>query len=289
MNNRLLILGGGFGIYGYLPAALKANWNVATLSRYKADLNARVELSNLVHQVSFVDENNLDPNSYDAVVVARTPQQQVNFIRANPSFSGHLFLEKPLGDSVNATTEVLDFLEFHKLRFSIAYLFQYQDWYQKIFLKRHSGYKVMIDWRITPNVNQNWKNEIGAGGGVLSYYGVHLLSLIIDCEYSLGDLIIKYDPNCLEVTSTNLQRPLNVKLSIDKTAAFKVDLDNHSNGYHWSGISPFGIKPTAGLPDPRVPALIRYLSDEERHQNLVESISKERKILEFRQTIFNLL
>ena len=289
MNNRLLILGGGFGLYGYFPAAIQADWQVTTLGRYKGFLEGRVELSGLLNQVTFVAENELDINIYDAVVIARTPQQQIDFITSNSSFEGHLFLEKPLGSTAKSTSELLDVLQTRKSSFSVAYLFQYQDWYKSIASQKHSEGSVTIDWRITLSRDQNWKQQLGAGGGVLSYYGIHLLSLIVDCQYDLQNLDINYGENFLRIRSKNSSSELDIKLAVANVAGFEIGLRGPSGNHHWVGASPFGTNPTPGIPDPRIPALIEYLSDWQTHRDLVKSIAQERKILRLRQTISEIL
>lgn len=289
MNNQLLILGGGFGLYGYLPAAMQTYWQVTTLSRYKKFLEDRVELSGLLNRVTFVAENDLNLNIYDAVVIARTPQQQIDFVRSNSSFEGHLFLEKPLGYTAKSTSELLDVLQSRKSNFSVAYLFQYQDWYRMIASQKQSECSVTINWRITSSGNQNWKKQIGLGGGILSYYGVHLLSLIVDFEYDLQSLQFNYGEDFLGIRSKNSSSQLDIKLTVDDVAGFEVNLKSLTGNYNWGGASPFGINPTAEIPDPRIPALIEYLSGWQTHKDLAESIAQERKILRLRQTISEIL
>ena len=289
MNNQLLILGGGFGLYGYLPAAMQTNWQVTTLSRYKNFLEERVELSGLLNRITFVAENDLDPNIYDAVVIARTPEQQVDFVRSNSSFEGHLFLEKPLGNTAKSTSELLDVLQSRKSNFSVAYLFQYQDWYRAIASEKQSECSVAINWRIAPSRNQNWKKLIDAGGGILSYYGVHLLSLIVDCEYDLQSLQFNYGEDFLGIRSKNSSSQLDLKVTVDDVAGFEINVRGLTGDYLWNGVSPFGINPTPEFPDPRIPALIDYLSGWQTHKDLAESIAHERKILRLRQTISEIL
>jgi hypothetical protein len=289
MKNQLLILGGGFGQYGYLPAAMRANWQVTTLSRYQKFLVNRVELSELTDRVTFVPENDLELNVYDAVVIARTPQQQIDFIRSNLLFEGHLFLEKPLGNSVKSTSELLDVLQSRKSSFSVAYLFRYQEWYKAIVSRKQLECNVTIDWRITPHRDQNWKQQVDAGGGILSYYGIHVLSLIIDCEYTLQDIQIDHGANFLRIRSKNSPIQLGIDLKKSDIARFEVNLKGGTGNFQWLGASPFGVSPTAGLPDPRIPSLVQYLSDWKIRQDLSESISQERKILGLRQTISNIL
>ena len=289
MNNQLLILGGGFGLYGYLPAAMRTNWQVTTLSRYKSFLEGRVELSGLLNRVTFVGEDDLDPNIYDALVIARTPQQQIDFVRSISSFEGHLFLEKPLGSTAKSTSELLDVLQSRKSSFSVAYLFQYQDWYRAIAAQKQSECSVTIHWRITPSRNQNWKIQVDAGGGILSYYGVHLLSLIVDYEYDLQSLQVNYGEDFLRIRSKNSSSQLDIKLTVDDVAGFEINVRGLTGDYLWSGVSPFGINPTPEIPDPRIPALIDYLSGWQTHKDLAESIAHERKILRLRQTISEIL
>jgi len=242
-----------------------------------------------LNRVTFVAESDLDPNIYDAVVIARTPQQQIDFVRSNSSFEGHLFLEKPLGNTVKSTSELLDVLQSRKSNFSVAYLFLYQDWYRAIASQKQSACNVTINWRITPSRNQNWKKQIDAGGGILSYYGVHLLSLIVDCEYDLQSLQINCGEDFLGIRSKNSSSQLDIKLRVDDVAGFEVNLKGLTGNYHWSGASPFGINPTPEIPDPRIPALIDYLSGWQTHKDLAESIAQERKILRLRQTISEIL
>jgi hypothetical protein len=289
VNNQLLILGGGFGLYGYLPAAMQTHWQVTTLSRYKSFLEERVELSGLLNRVTFVAENDLEPNTYDAVVIARTPQQQIDFVRSNSSFEGHLFLEKPLGDTVKSTSELLDVLQSRKSNFSVAYLFQYQDWYRALVSHNSSDCSVTIDWRITAGKSQNWKKQIGVGGGILDFYGVHLLSLIVDCEYDVDSFQFNYGEDFLGISSRNSSRQLDIKMTVAAVAGFEINLKGLAGSYHWSGASPFGIKPTPEIPDPRIPALIEYLSGWQTHKDLAESIAHERQILRLRQTISEIL
>jgi hypothetical protein len=246
-------------------------------------------LSGLLNRVNFVAEDILDPNIYDAIVIARTPQQQIDFVRSNSSFGGHFFLEKPLGNSVKSTSELLDVLQSRKSSFSVAYLFEYQEWYRSIASQKLSECSVNIDWRITPSRNQNWKKLIDAGGGILSYYGVHLLSLIADCEYDSQSLQIINGEDFLRIRSENASRQLDFKLIVDDVAGFEINLKSLTEIYHWSGASPFGMVPTPGIPDPRIPALIEYLSKWKTHKTLAEAIAHERKILRLRQTISKIL
>ncbi len=289
VSGQLLILGGGFGLYGYVPAAIQTSWQVTTLSRYKGLLENRTELSGLLNQVDFISETDLDPQFYDAIVIARTPRQQFDFVQANPTFQGHYFLEKPLGDTEESTLQLLDTLQSRKSSFSVAYLFEYQEWYKHLASGENLGTDVAIDWRISSPKNRSWKESPDAGGGILAYYGVHLLSLIVDCAYDLRNLEISHQTDLLEIKLKNSSREISLKLSVGQISSFEVVLKGRNGVYHWSRETPFGVIPTPGIPDPRIPALIEYLSGWSKHKSLSEFVTKERKILELRQTISAIL
>ncbi len=287
MNNQILILGGGFGLYGYLPAALQTNWQVTTLSRYKQFIESRTELSGFMDRINFIAEENIDPNSYGGIVIARTPLQQFEFIQQCPSFTGHFFLEKPLGQTPSSTSELLDTLQSRNSTFSVAYLFQYQEWYKEVVSKKISGSKLLIDWKIPLSTIPSWKDIQESGGGILAYFGVHLLSLAIELKHDVDSLRITYAPDSLVIRSIVSPLGLEINLYRGKGSEFKVSISGDNCNYFWNAESPFGIKPTRGTPDPRIPALIEYLSGWRTQINQSESIARERKILEFKQTIFS--
>jgi hypothetical protein len=289
VSKRLLVLGGGFGLYGYLPAALQASWDVSILSRYRNLLLGRVELPSLLDRVMLIEESNLDVNSFEAVVIARSPSHQFEFIHENSSFKGHYFLEKPLGPSPALTFELLNILESRKSTFSVAYLFRFQEWYKEILAKKELRNKISIKWRIAPLQSSSWKNDENLGGGLLSYYGVHLLSLIVELQCDINDLDIEFVPNMLTIRSKSFLRFLEIDISITEIADFQVNIKGEHGEYNWCGLSPFGLSPTSGIPDPRIPALTEYLSNPLSRHDRNDWILHERKILNLRQIISEVL
>ena len=289
MNKRLLILGGGFGLYGYLPAAIKASWEVSIPSRYQKSLLGRVELSDLFKKVKFVEEDSLDFDCFEGVVFARTPTQQYEFVRRNPSYKGHYFLEKPLGPTVGLTLELLNYLQSQESTFSVGYLFRFQDWYKEIVSRKELRNAISIEWRFCSSKDFSWKSDEDSGGGFLSYYGVHLLSLIADLDYSISDLEIESLSNLLTIRSKTSSNSIQIHISTAENPEFQVVLTSENEEFRWRGASPFGATPTSGRPDPRIPALTEYLSGPIASYDLSEWISHERKILDLRQIISRVL
>jgi hypothetical protein len=289
MSKQLLILGGGFGLYGYLPAALKANWQVSTLERYRNFLNNRTELVDLVNQISFVEEDNLDLDIYDGIVIARNPIEQLKFVKQASGFKGHYFLEKPIGATLDSSLELLEILETRASSFSIGYLLRYQDWYKKILTNSSGDFNLSINWKIPRLQSTSWKNDEELGGGLLSYYGIHLLVLIAELNSEIESLQIIHKPDILRIDSTQSSKVFKIELTAASSPAFEINLSCPSHDYLWSGMSPFGSTPNAGLPDPRIPALAQYLSESREQKDSKKLLLLERRIQELRETISEVL
>lgn len=289
MNKQLLILGGGFGLYGYLPAALKAKWRVSTLERYRNFLSDRTELVDFVNQITFVEEDNLDLDMYEGIVIARNPIEQLKFVKKTSDFKGHYFLEKPIGATFDSSLELLRILETRVASFSIAYLFRYQDWYKKILAGSDDDYNLSINWKIPRVESTSWKNVDTLGGGLLSYFGIHLLAMIAELNSEIESLQLFYKSDTLRIDSNESSKAFNIELSAASSPVFEITLSSPSHNYYWSGMSPFGSTPIAGLPDPRIPALAQYLSEPREQKDSKKLLLLERRIQELRETISQVL
>lgn len=289
MSKQLLILGGGFGLYGYLPAALKANWQVSTLKRYRNFLVDRTELVDFFNQISFVEEESLDLDHYEAIVIARNPVEQLKFVRQTSDYKGHYFLEKPIGATLASSLDLLEILETRASSFSIAYLFRHQDWYKKILSGSSGDFNLSINWKIPRLQSTSWKNDNTYGGGLLSYYGIHLLVLIAELKNEFESLEVINQPDILRIKSSESFKTFNIELTAASLPSFEITLSSPSYHFQWSGLSPFGAIPIAGLPDPRIPSLAQYLSEPRERKDSKKNLSLERKLLKLRETISQVL
>lgn len=289
VSKQLLILGGGFGLYGYLPAAIEANWRVSTLERYENFINNRIELVDFVNQITFLREESLDLNSFGGIVVARNPTEQFKFVLESSNYNGHYFLEKPIGNTKETSLELLNILHARASSFSIAYLFRYQDWYKEVFSAARDNYNMLINWKIPHTKKNSWKNDPTLGGGVLSYYGIHLLALIAELRIEPENLQLFYKSDILRIESNKSSKLLQIELSTSSTPAFEISLSSPGGSFHWSGASPFGPIPIAGIPDPRIPGLTQYLSESRERKDSIKILILERRIQELRDTISRFL
>lgn len=289
VSKKLLILGAGFGLYGYLPAAIKNGYSVHTLNRYQSLISSRTELTDFVSRVEFVDEEIIDFNLFDGIVIARTPESQLDFVESNTDFKGHFFLEKPLGTNSGAHNQLVNLLSFRKIEFSVAYLFRHLDWFQELMNVQGKNCSVNIDWRIPEIKGDTWKRDSKFGGGLASYYGIHLFSLLVDLGGLPDSMEYDYSASSLIVSGEVKSTSIRFSVSYSQNPSFQVEISKRSDVKNWSLLSPFGLLPSGGLSDPRVPALSEYLRMWGSDENLGDRAIHERRVIEFRRIVEGLM
>ena len=71
-----------------------------------------------------------------------------------------------------------------KINYSIGFLFEYVNWYKLIKKNLQSKGKndISIEWNIKNNINslRSWKYDYKQGGGLLRYYGIHFIKLLLN-------------------------------------------------------------------------------------------------------------
>ena len=140
------ILGGGFGLYGYLKAFYLKKYKLNTLKKYKNIINGRPDLRKINRINFFFEEINLLKKS-DIIIFARRPKDQENFINKlianNLKIKKKLFyFEKPFCSNIKKSNIYLDHLFKNKINFKISYLLIYLNWYK--FFKKNS---TSIEWK----------------------------------------------------------------------------------------------------------------------------------------------
>jgi hypothetical protein len=276
---KLLVIGGGFGVYGYLPAAISNGWEVSTLLRYQAMMQERPELVGLLSRVNFINESEIDVALYDAIAVARNPETQFEFVSKHSNFRGHYFLEKPLGATATKHHELLDLLKVNGISFSIAYLFKYQVWYQEIIRFSTEPMNCKVRWGIEgPPVN-SWKSDNEQGGGLITYYGVHFLELLFEIGFNAENISFHEIGQGIQLSAANHSAQFEIELVDDRSDMFSVEFVSTSKTYHWKGFSPFGDKPKSGVPDSRLASLSAYLDENIGNKGTGAHIVRENQIL----------
>jgi hypothetical protein len=256
---KLGILGGGFGLYGYLPAATQGGFRVYTLSKYREFISQRAELSDFERYVHFVDDESVLLDISESLIVARDPLNQFKIVSERAGQYKNLFLEKPLGANLNAHKESLSLLIERNQNFSVGYLAPYTDWFQELDFVEMQKIRIQWNCRIDPN---SWKSSTFPNRGLFSYFGVHLLPLIY-----------KLDPKKIEIVKSTDENILQIKLLTESNCVEIFLSEGSSPSFHVSAVisgkqtticasdSPFGKQGKRGSPDPRIPLLVDYLND----------------------------
>jgi len=187
------VIGSGFGLYGYLPALCQCGYKVTLPARYMSAFQNRKELTRYSSKIEWgQDEETVLTKSW-GVVLALPPKLQSSYIpqivlRNNISC---LLLEKPLADTPETSALHLDSLTKASKMFRINYLFRYTDWVGcvKRSLEMVDDATILaFDWRFMAHHYlrnlSTWKRHSSEGGGVVRFYGIHLISLLAELGYN---------------------------------------------------------------------------------------------------------
>jgi hypothetical protein len=185
------IFGSGFGLYGYLPAIIYGlKEGVCLPEKYIDTIRNRPDLKQLEDKIIWVEDEATAIRLADKVVISVNPGSQVDIVRKCLclNFSGCFFLEKPLARSPKEAESLLGLLESHEADYFIGYSFLYLEILQDILKNRNIENTIQIEWKFMAhhfanNLN-NWKRCTSEGGGVLRFYGIHLVALLTTLGYS---------------------------------------------------------------------------------------------------------
>ncbi len=278
------ILGGGFALYGYLPAFIELEYEVFTLARYKPLIENRPELKGYFQYINFVNEEVELLDLSQVIVLARTPLQQFNFIENN-SFQGkRVFLEKPLAADVSSHAAVLDLLNINQVNFSIGYIFHLTEWFLQISSMLNIG-KVhfLLEWEL-PAPPTSWKSEITEGGGLGSYYAVHFVPVLMLLGFEYG-LVVRQGGDEIVFNGTGINdSSIKVVIVFGSKNFFKVSstVSNESTRILFASTSPVGNRSSIGSRDSRVNLLKSYITSTIFQESNSYFVNLEKEIIKFR-------
>ena len=192
MSDDWGIIGGGFGLYGYLPALAKMGAkSILIHEKHLHLMNLREELRGYFSIIHAVPSYEVLVNIVDSLIVSVPPQAQEIYILQNAGTRyKNLLLEKPLGINPISANRVfakgVDIAD--KVR--VGYAFLYTKWAQKIYSKfpAEKVNQINIVWKFDSHHHRNglrsWKSNHNIGGGALRFYGIQLIAFIA----SFGEL-----------------------------------------------------------------------------------------------------
>jgi hypothetical protein len=284
--NNIGILGGGFGLYGYMPAALQSNYTTLVLSKYKEIIAVHPILKIYLHQLKFIDSELDLLDASDLLVFARTPKMQFDLIRNLSDPSKVYFFEKPLTQDISTHKIALNHLEKLKFKYSVNYAFMRTDWFKELArLSSIKPLKILINWEIS-KPQSKWKTELNSGGGLFHYYGIHFASIFKQLNIPIESIRVLMRSNLLEIyTDDNCQFDINLKIEFSDKSRFNIKVLESSSDktlYSKNLISPFGVEIATDKLDPRISGIIQYYKESLNQDFFKNASSFENYVLEFR-------
>ena len=275
---NFLIIGSGFGIYGYLPAVYKNSKKIFLNIKYKKKIEKRIELTRYLKRVTLYFDIKDINNKIDYVIIAQNPKKQFLIVKKILRFlkPKHLFLEKPICHTPNKSLNFVEFLHKNKIKFSVGYLFAYLNWYR--YIKKNLTYnqKFEITWRIRLNKKNNlWKSNHKEGGGLVRFYSIHLFRLFHDLDLTKIHKVSVNKKHCKFILKDQKENIifLNVKYALINQFHIK-----HNKNYFLKSSNPF-MKSIKINKDPRVSIIQKYIKD--IFENFKINYKHEKKFIEF--------
>ena len=181
---KSIIFGSGYGIYVYLPAIYKFSKIIYLNKKYQYNFNKRKNIRKLNDKIIWYNQSHKKISKIDHIFIAKRPKDQlkiINKLEFNKLKIKRLFLEKPISNNPLNSLKLIKYLESKKINFNVGFLFKFTDWYN-IFKKNNKvGGKYKILWKIKiKKKNKSWKYNTKDGGGLLRFYGIHLLRFLFD-------------------------------------------------------------------------------------------------------------
>ena len=282
------IVGSGFGLYGYLPAIIKLHGSKSVVlpEKYREKVLSRKELSGFDKDILWVK------NSEDALakatdlIMATPPSIQYSLVKqiVNETNIRSISLEKPIAPTADMSNDLLDFLDAHKVSYAIGYSFCYLNLQTKFDSMISAKQDIYWSWKFmahhfSMNLN-NWKRYHDTGGGVLRFYGVHIIAFLSTLGYKniINSTLIEdnyNEPHTWEASISGDCLPIcHVTLNC-KSSKDVFDICNAKFGNMVSSKDPFNlITDDVGQLDRRVSILTKILNKDLYGQYKLKSVYK---------------
>ncbi|MFL2830109.1 MAG: hypothetical protein ACJZ80_02035 [Candidatus Puniceispirillales bacterium] len=192
------IIGKRFGLYGYLPAIIMNGSNLILSDEYKSNIQKRGDIKKFINCIQWAKSVKEAIYLSKKIILAIPPKEQFKFLLENEKLISNktIFLEKPIACSPEQSLILLNFLEEKKIKFYVNYSFIYLDWFKKLHNKinsLNSNFKVKINWEFKAHFLKknviNWKSVFQSGGGIIRFYGIHLIAVLSALDYENYKLV----------------------------------------------------------------------------------------------------
>ena len=291
-----LLMGKGFALNVYLPALLETRCKNLVLESSSKN-NIKPGLIN--QDIKWIEDGEILNHKFAKIIIVEPPKKQFELVCEKSIWknSNKFILEKPLCHDHKKAKYLVDKLNENKIKYSINYTFRYTKWYSKVCNYLHNNIdkeEINVVWNFNGrHINKDhstWKTNHFMGGGVIKYYGIHLIAILSDIGYlEINKINIFSQPkNSLkkwycQLNSTSKLPKLN--LYIDSNSKKQEFFWYQQNKHIIKLENPFYLETTKYLGDKRIPPVIKFLN--EKRTNLCNS--KNMNVLELWCKIESLL
>lgn len=189
------ILGGGFGLYGYLPAAVTLlKEPLLLLNKYKPIIDSRQELLRFKDQIIWLESEEDLIQTADSLVISRRPIDQEALVSKCLLQTNlkRIMLEKPMASTPEKAQKILDQVAKSDKQCSVGFTFRFTAWAIQLKEKLLNGEfseheSIHLSWHFmadhfSRNI-ESWKMDHAQGGGSIRFYGIHVLALLAEWGY----------------------------------------------------------------------------------------------------------
>jgi len=171
------IIGGGFGLYGWLPAVCQyyPDKTILIEQRHRSKFNRRPELQKYVDRIRWFSSTEQIIYLSETLILAIPPDQTYDYLDFIVSHSKvtNLIIEKPICETPEKSEEFINEVEKAGIKICSSYLFIYTDWFKNL----NPNNQYTITWiKSNDNPKDSWKHKEELGGGQM-FYNIHLLAL----------------------------------------------------------------------------------------------------------------
>ena len=190
------ILGSCFGLYGYLPAAVALGFApILCPARYQDKFFSRDELKKFNESISWVDTDQDLIEMATTLVISKRPIDQ---FKGLPNYLSQrqlkkIIFEKPLAIDPVSALKMLDMVKASGKQCTAGFTFRFTPWAALLQPRLTSTLPIkkevwLLQWHFMAHhfsaELRNWKRDNAQGGGVLRFYGIHVIALLAEFGYT---------------------------------------------------------------------------------------------------------